>query len=44
MDPESTSPHSKAPVACPYPEPEKSTPRLLKPLLENSGIKCNIIK
>jgi len=35
METESSSPHSQVPATCPYPEPQKSSPRYSMPLPED---------
>jgi len=40
MEPESSSPHSQAPATCPYPQPERSSPCLHIPFIENQFYYC----
>jgi hypothetical protein len=39
MEPENSFPHLQAPVVCPYPKPDQSSPFVPTPLLEKSLVK-----
>jgi len=40
MEPEGSSPHSQAPATCPYRQPERSSPCLHIPFIENQFYYC----